>query len=75
LSLFLLFLILINFIIILANPNITNISKKIKKNGIDIVVVLDVSGSMEANDLQPNRLEVAKSVINNFVDKLKSDRL
>jgi len=68
-------LILINFIIILANPNITNISKKIKKNGIDIVVVLDVSGSMEANDLQPNRLEVAKSVINNFVDKLKSDRL
>ena len=75
LSLFLLFLILVNFIIILANPNITNISKKIKKNGIDIVVVLDVSWSMEANDLQPNRLEVAKSVINNFVDKLKSDRL
>jgi Ca-activated chloride channel family protein len=39
----LLILILINFIIILSNPNITNISKKIKKNGIDIVIALDIS--------------------------------
>ncbi|MDQ7009767.1 MAG: VWA domain-containing protein [Candidatus Gracilibacteria bacterium] len=75
LKIILLGLILLNFIIILANPNTTNISEKIKKNGIDIVIALDVSGSMEANDLKPNRIESAKSVINNFISKLKTDRV
>ena len=71
----LLILILINFIIILSNPNITNISKKIKKNGIDIVIALDISWSMDAEDLKPSRIESAKRVINNFIGKLKTDRL
>ena len=71
----LLFCILVNFILILANPNTTNISENIKKNGIDIVLVLDISWSMEAEDLKPNRIESAKSVINNFIDNLKTDRL
>jgi Ca-activated chloride channel family protein len=74
-SIILLGLILINFIVILANPNITNVSEKIKKNGIDIVIALDVSGSMEAQDLKPNRLEAAKNVISNFIRKLKTDRV
>jgi Ca-activated chloride channel family protein len=39
----LLTLILINFILILANPNTTNTSEKITKNGIDIVIALDIS--------------------------------
>ncbi len=71
----LLVLILINFIIILANPNTTNVSQKIQKNGIDIVIALDISGSMEAEDLKPNRIEAAKNVINQFIWKLKTDRL
>lgn len=75
LKIFLLLMILLNFILILANPNIVNISEKIKKNGIDIVIVLDISGSMEASDLNPNRLEAAKNVINNFIKKLKTDRV
>jgi Ca-activated chloride channel family protein len=58
---------LINFIIILANPNTTNVSQKIQKNGIDIVLALDISGSMEAEDLKPSRIEAAKRVINNFI--------
>jgi Ca-activated chloride channel family protein len=74
-SIILLGLILINFIVILANPNTTNVSEKIKKNGIDIVIALDVSGSMEAQDLKPNRLEAAKNVISNFIRKLKTDRV
>lgn len=75
LKIFLLILILINFIFILSNPNITNISQKIQKNGIDIVIALDISGSMKAEDLKPNRIESAKTVINNFIWNLKSDRL
>jgi len=75
LTIILLWFILINFIVILANPNSTNISEKIKKNWIDIVIALDVSGSMEAQDLKPNRLEAAKNVINWFIKKLKTDRV
>ncbi|MCD5385379.1 aerotolerance regulator BatA, partial [Candidatus Gracilibacteria bacterium] len=56
----LLILILINFVIILANPNTTNVSEKVKKNGIDIVIALDISGSMDAEDLKPSRIEAAK---------------
>jgi len=43
--------------------------------GIDIIAVLDVSGSMQADDLKPNRLEAAKKVINDFVAGLKNDRV
>ena len=75
LSIILLWLILINFIFILANPNKINISEKIKKNWIDIVIALDVSGSMEAEDLKPNRLESAKKVIDGFIKNLKTDRV
>jgi competence protein ComGC len=39
----LVFLIFINFVIILANPNISNVSENISKNGIDIVITLDIS--------------------------------
>jgi Ca-activated chloride channel family protein len=70
-----LILILINFIAIFGNPNKTNISQKIKKNGIDIVIALDISGSMEAEDLKPNRLESAKNVIKNFIENLSTDRV
>lgn len=71
----LLILILINFVIILANPNTTNVSEKVKKNGIDIVIALDISWSMDAEDLKPSRIEAAKKVINNFIWNLKTDRL
>ncbi len=71
----LLFLIFINYILIIANPNIWNTTEIVKKNGIDIVIVLDISGSMEAEDLKPNRMEAAKNVINNFISKIKTDRI
>ncbi|MDP2090347.1 MAG: VWA domain-containing protein [Candidatus Gracilibacteria bacterium] len=71
----LLVLIIINFVLILANPNKTNVSEKIEKNGIDIVIALDISGSMEADDLSPNRIEAAKGVISKFIKKLQTDRL
>lgn len=75
LKIILLCLIMINYIIIIANPNIVNTSKDIQKNGIDIVIALDISGSMEAEDLKPNRIVAAKNVIEDFIWKLKTDRL
>lgn len=45
------------------------------KNGIDIILSLDISGSMLAQDFEPNRLEAAKKVAEEFVDHRKGDRI
>lgn len=67
--------ILFFYIIILANPNVLNQSEKVSKNGIDIVLVLDISTSMEATDLTPTRIEKAKNVLNDFLLKQETNRL
>ena len=59
----------------LARPQTTRIDDAIELEGIDIVLSLDVSGSMEEQDLAPNRLEAAKAVIRDFVVRRPSDRL
>ncbi len=69
------FLIFIFFIIIFSKPVIENKLEKVTKSGIDIQIVLDISYSMIAKDLEPNRLEVAKSVIWDFVNKIETDRV
>lgn len=63
-------------IIALARPRNVSISKKTKTNkGIDIVMAIDVSGSMLAKDLRPNRLEALKKVAENFVKERPNDRI
>jgi len=47
----------------------------LKRKGIDIVVALDVSNSMLARDMKPNRLEKAKQEIQGIIDRLKGDRI
>lgn len=59
----------------LARPQSIRESQKITKNGVDILIALDVSESMLAEDLQPNRIEAAKKYIDEFVSKLKNDRI
>lgn len=59
----------------IANPQIGSRQEKVKRQGIDVVIALDVSKSMLAEDVQPNRLARAKNFISNFVDQLKNDRL
>jgi Ca-activated chloride channel family protein len=71
----LLVLISIFYIIILANPNIKTTNEKVKKNGIDIVLIFDISYSMEATDLEPNRISVARDVLSSFLGDLKTDRV
>jgi Ca-activated chloride channel family protein len=59
----------------LARPQTSNTSENIDSEGIDIVLSIDISGSMLAEDLQPNRLEAAKKVAVDFVNKRISDRI
>ncbi|RBL94193.1 aerotolerance regulator BatA [Chitinophaga flava] len=59
----------------LARPQTSNTSENIDSEGIDIVMAVDISGSMLAEDLQPNRMEAAKKVAMDFVDKRISDRI
>ena len=63
-------------IVALARPRNVSVSKKTKSNrGIDIVMAIDVSASMLARDLKPNRLEALKKVAVDFVDRRPNDRI
>ncbi len=63
-------------IVALSRPRNVSVSKKTKTNkGIDIVMAIDVSASMLARDLKPNRLEALKKVAVNFVDRRPNDRI
>ena len=59
----------------LARPQTTRVSDDLELEGIDIVIALDLSGSMQETDLVPNRLEAAKMVIQDFVRRRPSDRI
>lgn len=59
----------------LARPQTSRPVGDIELEGIDIVLALDVSGSMEETDLLPNRLSAAKMVIDRFVRRRPSDRI
>jgi Ca-activated chloride channel family protein len=59
----------------LARPQSSFSNEKISTRGIDIVIALDVSPSMYAVDLRPNRLEAAKVTAKEFIDARKNDRI
>ncbi len=71
----LLLVIFVLFAVVLARPQGSYEEQKESLEGIDIVLALDVSESMLAEDLKPNRLEAAKNSINKFIDSLETDRL
>lgn len=59
----------------LAGPQFGSKLTEVKRKGIELIIALDVSNSMMAQDIQPNRLERAKQAISRLVDKLSNDRL
>ena len=68
------------FIVGLARPQLVESEASVKASGVDIVVALDLSGSMESEDFelrgeQVNRLVIAKDVLKKFVDRRPSDRI
>jgi Ca-activated chloride channel family protein len=66
---------LVFLIIALARPQNFSAGQSVNAEGIDIAMVLDISGSMLAEDFKPNRLEAAKNVIDNFVSARTTDRI
>ena len=75
-SKFIFFLIGISFLILgICNLQTGSKMRDVKREGADIMVCLDVSNSMLAQDLSPNRLERAKIAIENMINKLQGDRL
>ncbi|AFH49760.1 vWA domain protein [Ignavibacterium album JCM 16511] len=62
-------------IIALARPQNFSSGTNINTEGIDIAMVLDISGSMLAEDFKPNRLEAAKQVVDEFIQGRVSDRI
>jgi len=62
--------------LIIARPRKVDISSQTKSTkGVDIVMAIDVSGSMLAKDLKPNRMEALKKVASNFVEGRPNDRI
>jgi Ca-activated chloride channel family protein len=64
-----------SLIIALARPQSTSKNDEQNIQGIDIVMAMDVSGSMLAEDFSPNRLEAAKQVASDFISARKNDRI
>ncbi len=72
---FLFTLCIVLLIIAWSNPQIGSREIEVKREGIDLAIALDVSNSMLAEDLMPNRLERAKLGILQLIDQLKGDRI
>lgn len=62
-------------IIAAAGPKIGTEVREVKQQGVDLIVALDLSGSMNAEDVRPSRLEKAKYEINRLIDQLQGDRV
>lgn len=66
---------IILLITIMARPQTSDSHKEMNIEGIDVVMALDISGSMRAMDLKPDRLEAAKKVAQEFIDGRPNDRI
>ena len=75
LKLGLLLLALVGIIFGLVNPKIGTKMETVKREGIDIVFAMDVSKSMLAEDVAPNRLEKSKQIVSQIINQLGSDRI
>ena len=71
-----LFIFSIAFLIIgISNPQIGTKMEEVKREGVDLMIAIDLSHSMMAQDIKPNRLERAKQAISRLIDKLEGDRI
>jgi len=62
-------------IIGLSNPQVGTKMEEVKREGVDLIIAIDLSNSMMAEDIKPNRLERAKQAISRLIDKLEGDRI
>jgi Ca-activated chloride channel family protein len=62
-------------VVALARPQFVHKSESIQKRGIEAMLVLDISNSMLARDIEPNRLEYSKLLLSNLIDKMTNDKI
>ena len=62
-------------VIAVARPQFGTKLSEVKRRGVELIIALDVSNSMMAEDIQPNRLENAKMAISRLVDRLENDKI
>ncbi len=62
-------------VLVVAGPQFGSKIETVKRSGIEVMIALDVSNSMNAQDVPPSRLEMAKMAISRLVDKLGDDRV
>jgi Ca-activated chloride channel homolog len=73
---FILILFCFTFLVLaIAGPQTGSKLEEVKRKGIDLMIVLDVSNSMLAEDIKPDRLERAKQAVSRLIDKLEGDRI
>jgi Ca-activated chloride channel homolog len=68
-------LVIVSLIVALARPQTKNDEQLVNGEGIDIMLCIDISGSMLAQDFTPNRIEAAKNVASTFIDNRPTDRI
>lgn len=68
-------IIILLLVIVVARPQTTDSWENVTSEGIDIMLVIDISGSMLARDFTPDRLEAAKAVATQFVSGRRTDRI
>jgi len=64
-----------SIIIILARPQFGSKLEEIKKEGVEVIIAMDVSNSMLAEDIQPDRLTRAKQALTRLIDNLDNDKI
>jgi len=74
-SIFLKTVTLLLLVIALSRPQLMTEQKEIYRKGVDIIIALDASGSMAAEDLEINRLAASKKIIQDFIKRRKNDRM
>ena len=62
-------------IVAYANPKVGTKFEEVTRSGIDLIVAIDVSSSMRAEDIQPDRISAAKKELQNLINNLKGDRI
>ncbi|MBQ8542184.1 MAG: VWA domain-containing protein [Bacteroidaceae bacterium] len=62
-------------IVALARPQFGSKKETVTRQGIEVVIALDISNSMMAEDIAPNRLEKAKKIISRLIDKFENDKV
>lgn len=73
---FILYAVALAFLIVgAANPKVGSKMEEVKREGIDIIICLDLSRSMNATDVKPSRLDQAKLFISKFIEELGGDRI